>query len=297
MGRRGRRRPSLEDCGGPGCKRNTTKLHEIIVRTKYARIMSSMRVNLRPHHQGAPRHCGSLQLNLEMAPSIWKKNAAVAYPIGLIRGLSLFCKYRGRTMVPGRIYAENLALLAMTLRNPDLNRGAVVECGTWRGGMSAGMVEMAGLHRKYHFFDSFEGLPPAGERDGEQAKEYMSAPIHYDYGDCRASLEDFKQTIAMTGCPEENIGIHKGFFEDTLPHFSSPPIAILRLDADWYVSTMICLEKFWDHVLPGGLILIDDYNVWEGCSKAVHAFFAKREVTEHLRQGPIGRVAFIIKKS
>jgi len=185
----------------------------------------------------------------------------------------------------------------MTLRNPDLNRGSVVECGTWRGGMSAGMVEMAGLHRNFHFFDSFEGLPPAGERDGEKAKEYMSAPIHYDYGDCGASLEEFKQTLSMTGCPEENIGIHKGFFENTLPHFSPPPIAILRLDADWYDSTMICLEKFWDHVLPGGLILIDDYYVWEGCSKAVHAFFAKREATAHLRQGPIGRVAFIIKEA
>lgn len=230
-----------------------------------------------------------------MTTSIWKRNAAATYSAGLLRGFSLFRKYRGRTMIPGRVYAENLALLAMALRNPDLNRGSIIECGTWRGGMSAGLIEMGGVHRNYYFFDSFEGLPPAGELDGEKAKEYSSAPFQYD--NCRASLEEFKQTISMTGCPKENIGIHKGFFDSTLPHFSCPPIAALRLDADWYDSTMICLEKFWDQVLPGGLILIDDYYAWEGCSKAIHAFLAKQEASEHLRQGPIGRVAFIIKKA
>jgi len=199
-------------------------------------------------------------------------------------------------MIPRKVYAENLALLAMTLRNPDLDGGSIVECGTWRGGMSAGMIEVAGLHRNYHFFDSFEGLPPAGEHDGEKAKEFqrdMSSPTYYD--NCSASLEDFRQTISMTGCPEKNISIHKGFFDGTLPGFSCPPIAILRLDVDWYDSTMICLEKFWDHILPGGLILIDDYYAWEGCSKAVHVFLAKRDATEKVRQGLIGRVPFILK--
>lgn len=43
-----------------------------------------------------------------------------------------------------------------------------------------------------------------------------------------------------------------------VPQFDPPPIGILRLDGDWYESTMICLKKF--HVLPGGLILIDDYH-------------------------------------
>lgn len=201
-------------------------------------------------------------------------------------------------MIPGRQYAENLALLAMILQNPDLDGGSIVECGTWRGGMSAGMIEVAGLHRNYHFFDSFEGLPPAGEHDGEKAKEFQrnrSSPAYYN--NCTASLEEFEQTISVTGCPETNIGIHKGFFDSTLPKFSCPPIAVLRLDADWYDSTMMCLEKFWDNVLPNGLILIDDYYAWEGCSTAIHAFLVKREAREHLRQGPIGRVAFIIKNA
>ncbi len=197
-------------------------------------------------------------------------------------------------MASARVYADNLALIAMFLRNQDLRAGSIVECGTWRGGMSAGMIEVAGTERQYYFFDSFEGLPPAGEQDGEQAKEFQkntNSPAYYD--NCRASLEEFEQTISMTRCPRKNIGICKGFFASTLPDFSSPPIAVLRLDADLYESTMTCLEKFWDHVLPGGLILIDDYYSWEGCSRAVHAFLARRGARERLHQSPFGRVVFV----
>lgn len=225
-----------------------------------------------------------------------RSNARLAYPSGLLRGLRLYSKYRSRTMIGRVAYAENLALVAMTLRNSALNSGAVIECGTWRGGMSAGMMEVGGRARRYDFFDSFEGLPPAGDHDGERAKQYQldtASPTYYD--NCTASLAEFEKTISMTGVSQKNVGIHKGFFESTLPGFSCPQIAVLRLDADWYNSTMICLEKFWDHILLGGLLLIDDYHVWEGCTRAVHAFLAKRDATESVKQGPLGRVAFIIK--
>ena len=231
-----------------------------------------------------------------MAEKAWGGNSGLTYPLAMIRGLRLFSKYRASTMIGPRAYAENLALMAVALQNPALDRGSIIECGTWRGGMSAGMIGIAGANRKYDFFDSFEGLPPAGELDGQKAKDYQrdTASLTY-YDNCTASLAEFEKTIARTGVSSTNVGIHKGFFQDTLPHFNCPPIAVLRLDADWYESTMICLEKFWDHILPGGLLLIDDYHVWEGCTRAVHAFLAKRDATESVKQGPIGRVAFIVK--
>jgi O-methyltransferase len=231
-----------------------------------------------------------------MAEQSWGDNAGLAYPLGMIRGLRLFSKYRNKTMIGARAYAENLALISMSLRNPALNQGSIIECGTWRGGMSAGMIEVGGFDRRYNFFDSFEGLPPAGEQDGEKAKEYQrdtASPTYYE--NCTASLEEFDKTISLTGVPPEKVSIHKGFFERTLPLFACPPISVLRLDADWYESTMVCLDKFWDYLLPGGLLLIDDYHVWEGCTRAVHAFLARRDAKESIKQGPVGRVAFLIK--
>jgi O-methyltransferase len=59
---------------------------------------------------------------------------------------------------------------------------------------------------------------------------------------------------------------------------------------------MICLEKFWDHVLPGGVILIDDYYYWEGCAKAVHDFLSRRQAPERIQQGRIAGVAYIVKE-
>jgi O-methyltransferase len=237
-----------------------------------------------------------MEVSGQMADQTLRSNAGLTYVLGMIRGVRLFSKYHSRTMISRRVYAENLALIAMSLRNPSLDKGCIIECGTWRGGMSAGMIEIGGLNRDYLFFDSFEGLPPAGERDGQRAKEYQhdkTSPTYYD--NCTASLTEFKKTISLTGVSPKKIGIHKGFFEVTLPKLNCPPIAVLRLDADWYESTMICLEEFWDHILPGGLVLIDDYYVWEGCSRAIHSFLARRDVKESVKQGPIGRVAFIIK--
>jgi len=219
------------------------------------------------------------------------------YVGGMLRAIPLFYKYRTRTMIPLRAYAENLAMMNVALAKPSLKNGAVVECGTWKGGMAVAMIETGGPEHRYYFFDSFESLPPAKDIDGLAAKHWQAdttSPNYYD--NCTASLEDFWQTLEMTRCKPDGIEVHKGFFENTFPAFDCPPIAVLRLDADWYESTMICLEKFWNHIMPGGLILIDDYYAWEGCAKAVHAFLAKRQAPERICQGPIGRVAFIFKK-
>ncbi len=51
-------------------------------------------------------------------------------------------------------------------------KGCVVECGVWRGGMSAGMAEVLGPDREYFLFDRFEGLPPATGPDGVYAKTW-----------------------------------------------------------------------------------------------------------------------------
>jgi hypothetical protein len=199
-------------------------------------------------------------------------------------------------MIPPGQYVENLALAALALRNDHLRNAAIVECGTWKGGMAAGLMEVGGPSRRYIFFDSFEGLPPAQEIDGQRAIQWQAnteSPLYYD--NCSASLEEFKDTISKAG-PLSNVEIHKGFFEETFKDFTPPPIGILRLDADWYASTMLCLRKFWDSVLNCGVILIDDYYNWDGCARAVHEFLAKQDSCDRVQQGPIGRVAYIVKQ-
>lgn len=209
----------------------------------------------------------------------------------------VFYRFRRQTMVPRRRFVENLVLVETALRTPALDGGCIVECGTWRGGMAAALVLVGGKGRDYFFFDSFEGLPPAKENDGERAIAWQADKTAADYYDnCAASLEEFLDLITTVSPAGDNIHTIKGFFDATLPDFAPPPIAVLRLDGDWYDSTMICLETLWPHVLDGGLVIIDDYYYWDGCTRAVHDFLSRHDLPERIRQSPAGTY-YIIRGS
>jgi hypothetical protein len=74
-----------------------------------------------------------------------------------------------------------------------------------------------------------------------------------------------------------------GWFNETLPEFTPPsPIALLRLDADWYESTIVCLEHLYQHVAPGGITILDDYYLFDGCSRALHDYLSRTSATERI---------------
>jgi O-methyltransferase len=201
------------------------------------------------------------------------------------------------TMIGRDTYLANLYLADRCLAQPAMDGGCVIECGTWRGGMAAGLATIGGPGRDYHFFDSFAGLPPATAEDGEfarRAQQSRDGGLYFDNN--TASRDEFMATIAGARLPPERLHVHPGLFADTFPTVTVPPIAVLRLDADWYSSTLQCLDKFWDRMLPQGLVLIDDYYAWEGCTKAVHAFLAARAAQEPIHESRFGKVAYILKR-
>jgi len=199
-------------------------------------------------------------------------------------------------MVGGSEYVSCLALAKATLRTAKLNGCCVVECGTWKGGMSAGLIETCGRNRDYFFFDSFEGLPAVTVEDGEAAHQWQTNTTGEHYFDnCTASLAEFLSVVRMTRLAPERLHVYKGQFDSTLPHVKMPSIGILRIDADWYSSTMVCLEQLWDQVASGGIIVIDDYFAWEGCRKALHRFLGSRLCVEAIQQTSFAKVAFIKK--
>jgi O-methyltransferase len=184
----------------------------------------------------------------------------------------LYRKYHDKTMAPEWRFIDNLTLVRHVTAVGDL-----VECGTWRGGMSAAMAEALPGHRSV-LFDSFEGLPEFTDKDS-------NAVLHeFAKGDRFAVGEEVAcGAMQRTG---ENFEIRKGWFEETVPKFAAeqPTIAVLRLDADLYDSTMVCLTHLFPLVAPGGLILIDDYgSEWDGCTRAVHDYLSREARTEAIR--------------
>jgi O-methyltransferase len=187
----------------------------------------------------------------------------------------IYKMFRNYTMLSEATYIKNLLIS----NKISMNSGCVIECGVWRGGMIAGIANLLGSSRKYFLFDSFEGLPPAQKIDGDSAIEWQSNPDSELYFDNNTAPIEFAQD-AMSMAGIKNYEIIKGWFSDTLPNFKPPEnIALLRLDGDWYESTMTCLESLMPHMAPNGIVIIDDYYTWDGCSKAVHDYLSSRSST------------------
>lgn len=205
----------------------------------------------------------------------------------------IFQKYKEFTMVPFENFVHNLELCER-FKNIE---GSVVECGVWRGGMSASMAEVLGTSRRYYLFDSFEGLPKAKEIDGREALQWQkdkSAPNYFD--NCKAEIEFAQKAMSLSKADE--VEIVKGWFNETLPSARiGEPIAILRLDGDWYGSTMDCMENLYPKVAPGGLVLMDDYYFWDGFAKAIHDYSSKYKLPIRINQWKNSNVYYIIKKS
>lgn len=176
--------------------------------------------------------------------------------------------------------------------------GAFVECGVWKGGSVALMAyvsKAAGYEdRDLHLLDAFSDIcAPNPEMDG--AKAISETAVYGAYNDREPRvLEGIYDNIGGHGTidacknvilnkvnyPESKVHFHKGWFQDTAFKASGiiGPIALLRLDGDWYESTKICLEAFYDNVVKGGVIIIDDYLYYEGCKRAVDEFIEGRNI-------------------
>ncbi len=161
--------------------------------------------------------------------------------------------------------------------------GALVECGTWRGGCALAMLlqqqRTGGRQRPVHLFDSFKGLPPAEPRDGPAALKWQAETKD----NCRATREELVHLMTAHGFVEgRDYHVHAGWFSETLHDFREP-IALLRLDCDWYASVRQCLELMVPHCVSGATVIIDDYYAWDGCARAVHDYLSSQDVPWRIR--------------
>lgn len=178
--------------------------------------------------------------------------------------------------------------------------GAIVECGVWRGGsMQAAartLLASGDTSRDLYLFDTFEGMTPPTAEDvrtesGQSAQQMLDATDRSDLVWCVADLNDVKAGLEPVGYPAEKTHYVVGKVEDTVPEQAPDEIAILRLDTDWYSSTKHELEHLYPRLVPGGVLLIDDYGTWDGCRRAVEEFLAETGAQLFLTRVDGGRAA------
>lgn len=156
--------------------------------------------------------------------------------------------------------------------------GDIVECGVAEGGSAlllCRLNERYNENRRIWLFDSFEGLPESTDDDFKNGKTgFHLRPL--PKGSCLGTIEDVSNLLFdKYRINPNNVELVKGWFQDTLPKKESKvdQIAILRLDGDWYESTKCCLVNLYSKVVPGGVVILDDYISCFGCKKATDEFF------------------------
>ena len=160
--------------------------------------------------------------------------------------------------------------------------GDFVECGVWRGGSTMAAIDTLmknrDTSREIYLYDTFEGMSEPTEADkvftGTAAEELMNSSDKNDATSvwCYSALEEVQNNVGALKYPEGKVHYVKGKVEDSIPQTLPGKIALLRLDTDWYESTAHELKHLYPLLVPGGVIIIDDYGHWEGARKAVDEY-------------------------
>lgn len=181
---------------------------------------------------------------------------------------------RPYTMLPvNRLY--NLYLRAVDVCRRDVP-GDFAEFGVAGGGSTALLAAVIRREsrrpRTVHAFDTFTGMPDPCEHD-TLCDGTCADDTGWGAGTCAAPVDSVLEVCeAVEVLPM--VKVHEGLFQSTLPEALDrmDRLALLHGDADWYESMRYILEHCYGRVSPGGVVVLDDYGYWEGCTRAVDEF-------------------------
>ena len=173
-------------------------------------------------------------------------------------------------------------------------KGDFVECGVYKGGsmMAVALTLLTeGINnRDLYLFDTFEGMPAPGKEDidlwGRPASEVFHKKRISDVSSTwmNSSLAEVKQAMASTGYPAERMHFIKGLVENTIPEKAPELISLLRLDTDWYKSTIHEMVHLYPRLSSGGIVIVDDYGHFSGAKKAVDEYFQTKRNTPYFHR-------------
>jgi O-methyltransferase len=130
--------------------------------------------------------------------------------------------------------------------------GDFVECGVNRGGLARTIidyVDFAQLDKRFWLLDTFEGLPEHLISKEERRLGILPG----GYAPCYDAVVETFRTVP-------GIRIVKGIVPDTLPRVTARKICYLSLDMNNAAPEIAAAEHFWDRLVSGGIIVLDDYG-------------------------------------
>ena len=151
--------------------------------------------------------------------------------------------------------------------------GDFVECGVHRG-FSAHVIctylEFQNLSRQYYLYDTFAGLSEL-----TSTVEERNLNSSYTLLDSDAWYREVCDKFASYG----NVHVVRGVVPYSFQEAAPEKIAFLHIDMNSEQAEMLALENLFDKIVPGGMIILDDFG-WSG-----HANQAKAELAFMTERG------------
>jgi hypothetical protein len=154
-------------------------------------------------------------------------------------------------------------------------KGSVVECGVFEGfgvmswAKLSTMLEPENLTRRVYGFDSFEGFPEVGEKDGNAVATPEAGELRADsYTELLQLIEEYDKDRFLGHV--DKVHLIKGDVVDTIPQFIADHphlvISLLFLDLDLYEPTRAAIEHFVPRMPKGAVIAFDELDnpIWPG---------------------------------
>jgi len=160
--------------------------------------------------------------------------------------------------------------------------GDIVECGVYKGGsimaVARTLLRKGDTRRDLYLYDTFEGMAQPTDHDVSVLQESAAEKWKRKDRWCYAGLEEVRRAVESTGYPAEKLHFVKGKVEETIPGTVPGQIALLRLDTDWYESTLHELVHLFPRLVRGGVIIIDDYGHWQGARQATDEYLREHKI-------------------
>ncbi|MFN0729535.1 TylF/MycF/NovP-related O-methyltransferase [Polaribacter gochangensis] len=183
-------------------------------------------------------------------------------------------------------------------RETSTVRGEVLEFGIFKGNSFFRWVKFRDLlennsSRKIIGFDVFGDFPEANFDEDKKRRDLF---VEETQGGKSISYEEMNDLLVSQRL-EKNVELIKGDILVTLdeyliknPHLK---ISLLHIDVDLYEPVKIILEKLYDRITKGGIIILDDYGTFSGTNKAVDDFFENKI---EIKKKPYSQTISYIKK-
>lgn len=152
--------------------------------------------------------------------------------------------------------AWRLHTLGWAAKNALKLPGDFVECGVFHAfsfAVITDYLEFQNVPKKLYLYDTYEGIPEDYNSENRSNRVYQQ-------------LGDISGQVRERFAKYPNVEVVKGIVPDSFAQKCPEKIALLHIDMNSSKSEIAALEALYDKVVPGGIIVFDDFG-WLGYDK------------------------------